>query len=159
MPILHSKDLVNWEIINYAIGNLYEGDSKLLEHFKTPQHGNGVWAPSIRYHAGQYYIYWGDPDFGVYVVKTVNSDPAGEWTKPECIIKGAGYIDTTPLWDEDGRCYLVKPEVSAALPGAASAPAREGLRRPPQPCRRGYPSSARSPKRVLLRCPRASDFS
>ena len=107
LPILHSKDLVNWEIINYAISNLYEGDSQLLEHFKTPQHGNGVWAPSIRYHAGQYYIYWGDPDFGVYVVKTVNGDPAGEWTKPECIIKGAGYIDTTPLWDDGGRCYLV----------------------------------------------------
>ena len=107
LPILHSKDLVNWEIINYAIGNLYEGDSQLLEHFKTPRHGEGVWAPSIRYHAGQFYIYWGDPDFGVYVVKTVNGDPAGEWTKPKCIIHGSGYIDTTPLWDSDGRCYLV----------------------------------------------------
>ena len=107
LPILHSKDLVNWKIINYAIGNLYEGDDKMLEHFKTPQHGNGVWAPSIRYHDGQYYIYWGDPDFGVYVVKTVSGDPAGEWTKPVCIIRGAGYIDTTPLWDDDGRCYLV----------------------------------------------------
>ena len=70
LPILHSRDLVNWEIVNYAIGNLYEGDSKMLEHFKKPQHGNGVWAPSIRYHAGQYYIYWGDPDFGVMMVKT-----------------------------------------------------------------------------------------
>ena len=107
LPILHSKDLVNWEIINYAIGNLYEGDDKLLEHFKTPQHGNGVWAPSIRYHDGQYYIYWGDPDFGVYMVKTKHGDPAGEWTAPLCVIKGQGYIDTTPLWDEDGRCYLV----------------------------------------------------
>ena len=107
LPILHSKDLVNWEIINYAIGNLYEGDCKMLEHFSKPQHGNGVWAPSIRYHDGQYYIYWGDPDFGVYMVKTVNGDPAGEWTKPYCVIKGTGYIDTTPLWDEDGRCYLV----------------------------------------------------
>ena len=107
LPILHSKDLVNWEIINYAIGNLYEGDCKMLEHFSKPQHGNGVWAPSIRYHDEQYYIYWGDPDFGVYMVKTVNGDPAGEWTKPYCVIKGTGYIDTTPLWDEDGRCYLV----------------------------------------------------
>ena len=107
LPILHSRDLVNWEIVNYAIGNLYEGDSKMLEHFKKPQHGNGVWAPSIRYHAGQYYIYWGDPDFGVMMVKTKDGDPAGTWTEPECIIKGAGYIDTTPLWDDDGRCYLV----------------------------------------------------
>ena len=106
LPILHSKDLVNWEIINYAIGNLYEGDEELTRHFSSiPQHGNGVWAPSIRYHDGWYYIYWGDPDFGVFMVKT--QDPAGKWEKPVCVIKGEGYIDTCPLWDEDGRCYLV----------------------------------------------------
>ena len=105
LPILHSKDLVNWELINYALTNLYEGDAELLEHFSTPQHGAGVWAPSIRYHKGWYYIYWGDPDYGVYMVKT--QDPAGKWENPVCVIKGKGYIDTTPLWDEDGRCYLV----------------------------------------------------
>ncbi len=105
LPILHSKDLVNWEIINYALGNLYEGDEALLQHFSTPRHGAGVWAPSIRYHDGWYYIYWGDPDFGVYMVKT--QDPAGKWEAPVCVIKGQGYIDTCPLWDEDGRCYLV----------------------------------------------------
>jgi len=107
LPILHSRDLVNWEIVGYALNNLYEGDCKLTAHFNTPQHGNGVWAPSIRYHEGQYYIYWGDPDFGVYMVKTKNGDPAGEWEAPYCVIRGKGYIDTTPLWDEDGRCYLV----------------------------------------------------
>ena len=107
LPILHSRDLVNWEIVGYALKNLYEGDDQLLKHFSKPQHGAGVWAPSIRYHDGQYYIYWGDPDYGVYRVKTKNGDPAGEWEKPECVIKGQGYIDTTPLWDEDGRCYLV----------------------------------------------------
>ena len=65
LPILHSKDLVNWEIVGYALKNLYEGDDALLTHFSTPQHGAGVWAPSIRYHQGWYYIYWGDPDYGV----------------------------------------------------------------------------------------------
>ncbi len=106
LPILHSKDLVNWEVVGYALQNLYEGHEKLLAHFSSqPQHGNGVWAPSIRYHEGQYYIYWGDPDFGVYMVKT--QDPAGKWEAPVCVIKGQGYIDTCPLWDEDGRCYLV----------------------------------------------------
>ena len=105
LPILHSKDLVNWEIINYALTNLYEGDDALLKHFSTPQHGAGVWAPSIRFHDGWYYIYWGDPDFGVYMVKTQN--PADKWSAPLCVIKGQGYIDTTPLWDDDGRCYLV----------------------------------------------------
>ena len=105
LPILHSKDLVNWEIVGYALKNLYEGDDALLHHFSTPQHGAGVWAPSIRYHQGWYYIYWGDPDYGVYMVKTQN--PAGEWEQPVCVIRGKGYIDTTPLWDDDGRCYLV----------------------------------------------------
>ena len=105
LPILHSRDLVNWEIIGYALGNLYEGDDALLNHFSSPRHGDGVWAPSIRYHNGEFYIYWGDPDFGVYMVKT--KDPAGKWEAPVCVIAGKGMIDTTPLWDDDGRCYLV----------------------------------------------------
>ena len=100
LPVLHSKDLVNWEIINYALKELTP-----KEEFDRPSHGNGVWAPSIRYHNGEYYIYWGDPDYGVMMVKT--KDPAGEWEKPVCVIPGKGYIDTTPLWDDDGRCYLV----------------------------------------------------
>ncbi len=100
LPILHSRDLVNWEIINYAVREL-----EPKSEFDRPQHGNGIWAPSIRYHNGEYYIYWGDPDHGVMMVKA--KDPAGEWTKPLCVIEGKGYIDTTPLWDDDGRCYLV----------------------------------------------------
>ncbi len=107
LPILHSKDLVNWEIVGYALKGLYEGDEQLIEHFSTPQHGAGVWAPSIRYHDGEYYIYWGDPDYGVYMVKTRGGNPAGQWEAPVCVIRGQGYIDTTPLWDDDGRCYLV----------------------------------------------------
>ena len=47
----------------------------------------------------------GDPDRGIFMVKT--KDPAGEWEKPVMVVEGLGYIDTTPLWDEDGRCYLV----------------------------------------------------
>ena len=100
LPILYSRDLVNWEIINYALKEL-----EPKAEFDRPSHGNGVWAPSIRYHNGEYYIYWGDPDYGVMMVKT--KDPAGEWDKPVCVIPGKGYIDTTPLWDDDGRCYLV----------------------------------------------------
>lgn len=102
LPILHSKDLVNWQIINHAVRALPP-----LDRYAVPQHGNGVWAPSIRYNHfnDTYYIYWGDPDLGVFVVTA--KDPAGEWTEPQCIIPGKGMIDTTPLWDDDGRCYLV----------------------------------------------------
>ncbi|MBE6249369.1 MAG: glycosyl hydrolase 43 family protein [Prevotella sp.] len=105
LPILHSKDLVNWEIVGYALKELYTGDAEKVKHFSSPQHGAGVWAPSIRFHNGWYYIYWGDPDYGVYMVKTQH--PEGEWEAPVCVIAGKGYIDTTPLWDDDGRCYLV----------------------------------------------------
>ena len=100
LPVLHSRDLVNWEIIGYAVKQL-----KPLEEFDKPSHGNGIWAPSIRYHNGEFYIYWGDPDYGVFMVKTKN--PAGEWSEPLCVIPGKGMIDTCPLWDDDGRCYLV----------------------------------------------------
>ena len=100
LPILHSKDLVNWEIIGYALQ-----EQKPKELFDRPQHGKGVWAPAIRYHEGEFYIYWGDPDYGIFMVKTKN--PAGEWEKPVCVISGKGMIDPCPLWDDDGHCYLV----------------------------------------------------
>ena len=101
LPVLHSRDLVNWEIIGHAVTRL-EPDSLFSGE---PAHGNGVWAPSIRWHNGEFYIYWGDPDNGVFMVKA--RDPRGPWEKPVLVIKGKGMIDTTPLWDDDGRCYLV----------------------------------------------------
>ena len=100
LPILHSTDLVNWRIIGYALSEL-----RPLEVFNKPAHGMGVWAPCIRYHNGEFYIYWGDPDYGVFMVKT--KDPAGRWDDPVLVIEGKGMIDPSPLWDEDGRCYLV----------------------------------------------------
>lgn len=98
LPILHSRDLVNWQIIGHALQSQFP-DSP------APQHGNGVWAPSIRHNNGEFYIYWGDPDHGVFMVKT--KDPRGKWDEPVCVVPGKGMIDTTPLWDDDGRCYLV----------------------------------------------------
>lgn len=103
LPILHSKDLVNWKIINYALTNLeLEGAPK--DFFDKPQHGKGVWAPSIRYHNNEFMIYWGDPDFGIYVVKT--KDIWGKWDKPILVLPGKGRIDPSPLFDDDGKVYL-----------------------------------------------------
>ena len=99
LPILHSTDLVNWEIVNYALPRLVPED-----FYSVARHGKGVWAPSIRFHDGEYYIYWGDPDFGVYMVKA--EDPRGKWSEPVLVKKARGIIDPCPLWDEDGRCYL-----------------------------------------------------
>lgn len=99
LPILHSKDLVNWKIVNYALKKV-----EAVEYYNEPRHGKGVWAPSIRFHEGMYYIYWGDPDFGIFMVKT--RDPYGEWDKPVLVKAGKGMIDPCPLWDDDGRVYL-----------------------------------------------------
>ncbi len=101
LPILHSKDLVNWTIINYAIPKMYPESTD----FNVPQHGNGVWAPSMRYYSGEYYIYYGDPDRGIYMTKT--NDPAGVWSPLVLVKPGMGLIDSCPFWDEDGQCYLV----------------------------------------------------
>ncbi|HLR37575.1 MAG TPA: glycoside hydrolase 43 family protein [Chitinophagaceae bacterium] len=100
LPILHSKDLVNWTIIGHALMRHFPYD-----HFSKTQHGEGVWAPSIRYHNDSFYVYYGDPDFGIYMVRA--KDPAGPWTKPFLVKAGKGLIDPSPLWDDKGKAYLV----------------------------------------------------
>jgi beta-xylosidase len=100
LPILHSKDLVNWRIVNYALTKQIPAD-----FFDKPQHGYGVWAPSIRYHNGEFYIYWGDPDHGIFMVKA--KDPLGKWEEPVLVREGRGLIDPCPLWDDNGNAYLI----------------------------------------------------
>ncbi len=100
LPILYSRDLVNWELIGYALQK-----QPPFEVFDKVQHGNGVWAPCIRYHKNEYYIYYPDPDFGIYMVKT--SNPSGPWSEPLLVQAGKGLIDPSPLWDEDGKAYMV----------------------------------------------------
>ncbi|WP_210519113.1 glycoside hydrolase family 43 protein [Hymenobacter terricola] len=100
LQILHSKDLVNWSLI----GAVFREQPPVAE-FRLPQHGNGVWAPAIRYHNKQFYIYYPDPDRGVYVARATN--PAGPWEAPKLIKEAKGWIDPCPLWDEDGQAYLV----------------------------------------------------
>jgi beta-xylosidase len=100
LPLLHSRDLVNWSLVGYAIDRLEPADV-----FDKPQHGNGIFAPSIRYHHGEYYIYYGDPDFGIFMLKA--TDPLGKWSDPLLVKAGKGMIDPCPFWDDDGRVYLV----------------------------------------------------
>ncbi len=99
LQILHSTDLVNWEIIGAALR-----DYPVEGWGEGVQHGMGVWAPSIRYHDGEFYIFCGDPDRGIFMVKT--TDLRGRWTEPVWIVRGTGFIDPCPLWDDDGNAYL-----------------------------------------------------
>jgi beta-xylosidase len=100
LPILHSKDLVNWTIIGHVFNQ-----QPPLAIFKNVQHGGGVWAPSIRYHNKEFYIYYPDPDKGVYMVKAQNA--AGPWSEPLLIKEVKGWIDPCPFWDDNGNAYLV----------------------------------------------------
>lgn len=100
LPILHSRDLVNWELVTHALPKLVPEDV-----FAVPQHGKGVWAPVIRHHAGKFWIYYPDPDFGIYLVTA--TDPRGPWSAPVLVKGGRGLIDPCPLWDDDGRVYLI----------------------------------------------------
>lgn len=99
LPILHSNDLVNWKLINHAIPKMN------LDGYEKPQHGNGVWAPSLRYHNQKFWIFYGDPDVGIMM--TSAADPSGEWTPLHLVKAGKGLIDVCPFWDEDGHAYLV----------------------------------------------------
>lgn len=99
LPILHSKDLVNWKLVNYAIKRLIPEDV-----YTKPMHGKGVWAPCIRYHNGEFFIFWPDPDRGIYMTKT--KDPLGDWEPSVMVKAGKGLIDPAPYWEEDGRVFM-----------------------------------------------------
>lgn len=101
LQILHSQDLVNWELVGAALPEKLPG----TEGLEAPQYGKCVWAPSIRYHQGYFYIFYGDPDRGIYRLRT--RDVRGIWEAPVLVKAGTGMIDPCPLWDEDGRVYLV----------------------------------------------------
>lgn len=125
LQVLHSTDLVNWELVGAALTdypgpdwddrtpwdvlspglNSDEAPVPGAQKWRTtPMHGDGVWAPAIRYHDGEFFIYCGDPDRGIFMVKA--TDPRGKWEDPVWLVKAKGYIDPCPLWDEDGNAWL-----------------------------------------------------
>ena len=104
LPILQSKDLVNWTII----GHVY--DRLPFERYDKPAHGEGSWAPTIRFHAGQFYVYFCTPHEGLFVATT--RDPRGKWTLHQ-VADVEMWEDPSPLWDDDGNAYLVRGKLQA----------------------------------------------
>jgi beta-xylosidase len=100
LPLLESPDLVNWTLVGHALPRLAPADT-----FATPQYGKGVWAPCLRYHDGRFYIFYPDPDRGIYVTEA--RDFRGPWSAPRLLLGGRGLIDPAPLWDDDGQAYLL----------------------------------------------------
>ncbi|MEV0258100.1 family 43 glycosylhydrolase [Streptomyces sp. NPDC050732] len=101
LPLLHSRDLVNWTLIGHAVERL-----EPAEAFAVPRHDCGIWAPSLRHHGGRFWIFWGDPDHGIFQVNA--PEIRGPWSRPHLLKPGKGFIDACPLWDEEtGTAHLV----------------------------------------------------
>lgn len=99
LPILHSTDLVNWQIINHVF------DALPLPGYDEYQPGKGVWAPSIRWHDNKLWVFFSTPDEGIFMCQT--DDPWGQWSAPYCVQPAKGWIDPCPFWDDNGDAWLV----------------------------------------------------
>lgn len=117
LPLLHSRDLVNWSLVGHALDRL-----EPAADFAVPRHDCGVWAPSMRHHAGRFWIFWGDPDHGI---QQINAESVrGPWSTPHLVKAGKGLIDPCPLWDEEtGEAYLVHAWAKSAPASRTGSPA------------------------------------
>jgi len=112
LPIHHSKDLVNWELIGYGIDRPSQGTGK-VNLYDVQQQG-GIHAPSIRYHDGLFYIITTNvyspadkskPTEMVNFILTAKN-PAGPWSDPN-VIEGAPGIDPDIFFDDNGKVWFV----------------------------------------------------
>lgn len=101
LPILHSRDLVNWELLGYAFDRMDLGPDMRLEGGKS-MYGQGIWAPSFRYHDGIFYIFSNVNGHTTQVFRAKN--PAGPWTRTPM---KRSLHDLGVLFDDDGKVYVV----------------------------------------------------
>ena len=99
LPIMHSRDLVHWE----QIGNAMHRASQLP--LKNAGHSAGLFAPTVRYHQGTFYVICTNVSFGGNYIVTAKN-PEGPWSEPH-YIRGAGGIDPSLFFDDDGKCYYI----------------------------------------------------
>jgi beta-xylosidase len=111
ITVLHSRDLVNWTIITHVLDDI----SKLHPDFSFSAmrgYSHGIWAPSLRYHEGTFFVHVGGPKIGLIVCKSDNIN--GPWTVKRMKLhqpwKGNKLIDCCPFWDDDGQAYLAATE-------------------------------------------------
>ena len=98
VPIFHSKDLEQWE----QIGHVLDRPEQLpLTHEMISA---GIFAPTIRYHDGTFYLITTNMSMGVVNFVVTATNPAGPWSDIH-IIQGADGIDPSLFWDDDGKCY------------------------------------------------------
>ncbi|BCM94363.1 non-reducing end alpha-L-arabinofuranosidase BoGH43B [Abditibacteriota bacterium] len=101
LPVLHSKDLVNWTFLSYAFDRLDLGPEFRLEDGEEI-YGQGIWAPCFRYHNGTFHIFSNVNGHTTQLFRAIN--PAGPWTRTamKCVLH-----DLSVLFDDDGKIYVV----------------------------------------------------
>jgi beta-xylosidase len=104
MTILHSRDLVNWEIAGNAINDLTQ-ISPALGWQQMDRYGRGVWAGTLRYHDGRFYLFFGTPDEGYFMTSAPKAN--GPWEPLTPLLLEDGWDDCTALWDEQGQGWFV----------------------------------------------------
>ncbi len=120
LPVLHSRDLVNWDFLGYAVRRLDLGPAFRLQGGDI--YGQGIWAPCLRYHDGAFYIFSNVNRHHTQLFRATN--PAGPWTRSEL---GSSLHDLSVLFDDDGKIYAVwgynqieiaelKPDLSDIIP-------------------------------------------
>jgi xylan 1,4-beta-xylosidase len=101
LPVLHSRDLVNWEFLSYAMTRLDLGPAFRLED-GAEVYGQGLWAPTFRHHDGTFYIF--SNVNGERTQRFTATDPRGPWTHTQM---EASFHDLSVLFDDDGKVYIV----------------------------------------------------
>lgn len=109
IPILHSLDLVHWELMGHVLPRLDLAPQYSMQG--GTRYGSGVWAPALRKHDGVFYIYFPTPDEGIFVTKAQSM--SGPWSSPIAVLPGPGWEDPCPFWDDDGNAYLIHSKVHA----------------------------------------------
>ena len=144
VPIMKSKDLVNWEMVSYAYDTLADIDPLNLDNEKRA-YGKGSWASCIRYHNNRYYVSTFSSTTGKTYVFSTKDIEKGEWKRHEF---SPSLHDNTLFFDDDGKIYMIwgagklmvaelEPDFSGVKEGTekvlienASAPAGDNIMLP-----------------------------
>lgn len=106
MQVLESEDMVNWRFASQVFSR-YD----LPDWDKTAHYAGGAWAPSIRFHAGRFYVFFCTPDEGLFMSSA--EDAHGPWTPLHQMKNVKRWEDPCPFWDEDGKAYLGRSQWGA----------------------------------------------
>ena len=103
MTMLHSRNLVDWEICSNIVDDLTQ-IGPALNWDAMNRYARGIWAGTLRYHGNKFYLFFGTPDEGFFM--TSSPSPKGPWEPLTCLLSEPGWDDCTAIWDEGGKAWF-----------------------------------------------------